>query len=177
MAHDGEAGSERSGGLCRGFQNELWEGISLAQLPEEREAGLGHLWVRCGLAQTTVPHGVQPQGRDSWARCLGRPLLLAEGAEGRQLDWLYVCPHVRAQESGGAGGSSGDDGRVGDRGKELCSKRQEKINLLYTEDPGSPKPPTVLGFVSGVGTGRMGMLKLVGLVLTEAAVSPGVRGS
>lgn len=39
--------------------------------------------------------------------------------------------------------------------------------------------PTVLGFVSGVGTGRTGMLELslVGPVLTEAPVSPGVRGS
>lgn len=61
------------------------------------------------MAQTTAPHSAQPQERGVWTHCLGRPLL-AKDAEGRQLDWLHICPHVRAQEPGGPGGRRGDVG-------------------------------------------------------------------
>lgn len=91
------------------------------------------------MAQTTAPHRAQPQERGSWARCLGRPLLLAKDAKGRQLDWLHVCPHVRAQKSGGPGRRSGDVGELVIDTKSFALKGRRKL-VCYKQrilDPAS----------------------------------------
>lgn len=131
------------------------------------------------MAQTTAPHSAQPQERGAWARRLGRPLLLAKDAEGRQLDWLRVCPHVRAQESGGPGGRSGDVGDLVTGTKSFVLKGRRKLICYKLRTLDQPSHSLSWASVSGVGTGRMRLLKLswVGLVLTEVAVFPGVKGS
>lgn len=54
---------------------------------------------------------LRPRGRDVWVHRTGwLLLLLAKGAQGSRMDLLPLCPHTRAQKSGGLGGERGNAG-------------------------------------------------------------------